>query len=158
MSGLVFNPVSNDLFIAERGHGAFLNDKRLRVAARKSLPECLFTTGIPFMGKGTDEERKRSLAEIEAVVSRTAGIRRYGSAALDLAWVAAGRFDGFWERDLNAWDIAAGVLLVREAGGVVTDMDGGARPMDAGHLIASNEALHPQFLKLLTEAGKQLEG
>ena len=152
VSGVVFNPVSNDLFIAERGHGAFLNDKRMRVAARKSLPETLMATGIPFMGKGTDGERKRSLAEVEAVVSRTAGIRRYGSAALDLAWVAAGRFDGFWERDLNAWDIAAGVLLVREAGGVVSDLDGRDDPLKNGDVLASNEALHPQLMKILKDA------
>lgn len=152
VSGLVFNPVSNDLFVAERGHGAYLNDKRLRVAARKNLPESLITTGIPFMGRGTDEERKRSLAEVEAVVSRSSGIRRYGSAALDLAWVAAGRFDAFWERGLNAWDIAAGVLLVREAGGIVSDLDGRDDPLKNGDVLAANEALHPQLMKILRDA------
>ena len=155
VSGVVFNPVTDEMYIAEKGHGAYLNNKRLRVAARKSPKEALFATGIPFMGRGGHE---RSLAELRAVIAVTPGVRRCGSAALDLASVAAGRFDGFWERGLNPWDVAAGILLVREAGGVVTDMDGGARPMEIGSLIASNELLHPQFLKLLTEAGKGVQG
>jgi len=152
VSGVVYNPVSDDLFVAERGHGAYLNDKRLRVAARKELPQTLITTGIPFMGRGTDQERKRSLAEVEAVVSRTSGIRRYGSAALDLAWVAAGRFDAFWERGLNAWDIAAGILLVREAGGLATNLDGTPDPLRNGDILACNEALHPQLMKVIRDA------
>ena len=154
VSGLVYNPISDEMFVAERGHGAYLNDKRLRVAARKNLPESLIVTGIPFMGRGTDEERKRSLAEVEAVVSRTSGIRRYGSAALDCAFVAAGRFDAFWERGLNAWDIAAGVLLVREAGGLVTDLDGASDPLKKGDILAANEALHPQLQKIIRDAWK----
>jgi myo-inositol-1(or 4)-monophosphatase len=148
-SAVVFNPITDELFVAEKGHGAYCNDKRMRVAARKFLPEALITTGIPFMGRGTDEERKRSLAEVEAVVSRTAGIRRYGSAALDCAFVAAGRFDGFWERGLNIWDFAAGILLVREAGGIVTNLDGTPDPFTNGDILATNEPLHPQLLKLL---------
>jgi myo-inositol-1(or 4)-monophosphatase len=148
-SAVVFNPITDELFVAERSHGAYLNEKRLRVATRNTLSEALITTGIPFMGRATDEARKRSLAEVEAVVSRTAGIRRFGSAALDCAFVAAGRFDGFWERDLNAWDIAAGVLLVREAGGVATNLDGSPDPLRNGDLLATNDGLHPQLLKIL---------
>lgn len=154
VSGLIFNPVTDDLFVAEKGHGAYLNDKRLRVSARKELPPSLIATGIPFMGRGSDNERKKALAEVEAVVSRTSGIRRFGSAALDCAWVAAGRFDGFWEHDLNAWDIAAGILLVREAGGLCTNLDGSPDPLSNGDILACNEALHPQLLKVIRDAGK----
>jgi myo-inositol-1(or 4)-monophosphatase len=146
VSGVVYNPVTDEMYVAERGHGAYLNDKRLRVAARKSLKQSLIATGIPFMGRGGHE---RSLAEVRAVIATTTGVRRCGSAALDLAGVAAGRFDAFWERGLNPWDIAAGILLVREAGGVVTDLEGGARPMETSQILAANEALHPQLLKLL---------
>lgn len=152
-SAVVFNPISDEMYVAERGHGAYLNDKRLRVAARKTLSETLIATGIPFMGRGTDEERELALAEVKAVVSRTSGIRRCGSAALDLASVAAGRFDAFWERGLNAWDMAGGILLVREAGGVVTNADGTPDPMKNGDVLAANEALHPQLLKILKEVG-----
>ncbi len=151
VSGVIFNPVTDEMFVAEKGHGAYLNDKRLRVAARKQVKEALFATGVPFMGK---EGHERFLKELAAVMAATPGVRRFGSAALDLAWVAAGRYDGFWERDLKAWDVAAGILMVREAHGVVTDMEGGAKMLDCGHVLASNEALHPQFLKLLKDAGR----
>ncbi len=151
VSGVVFNPITDEMFIAEKGHGAYLNDTRLRVAARKEVKEALFATGVPFMGK---EGHERFLKELAAVMAATPGVRRFGSAALDLAWVAAGRYDGFWERNLKPWDIAAGILMVREARGVVTDMDGGAKMLDGGHVLAANEALHPQFLKLLKDAGR----
>lgn len=148
-SAVVYNPITDELYVAERGHGAFCNDKRLRVATRKNLPETLIACGIPFMARGTDEERERSLSEVKAVVSRTSGVRRCGSAALDLAYTAAGRFDAFWERGLNAWDMAAGILLVREAGGVVTNLDGSPDPFTNGDVLAANEVLHPQLMKLL---------
>ena len=150
VSAVVYNPVVDEMYVAEKGHGAYLNDKRLRVAARKSMREALFATGAPFMGRPGHE---RFLAELKAVLAVTPGIRRCGSAALDLAGVAAGRYDGFWERGLNSWDIAAGILLVKEAGGIVTDLGGGARELETGELLASNEALHPQILKILKEAG-----
>lgn len=153
-SGLVYNPVTDEMFVAERGHGAYLNDKRLRVAARKNLAESLIATGIPFMGKGDQSLHDQSLAEVRAIISRTTGVRRCGAASLDLAYVAAGRFDGYWERVLNPWDIAAGILLVREAGGVVTDMDGRGDPLAKGDVLCANETLHPQLLKILQEAGK----
>jgi len=149
VSALVYNPIPDEMFVAEKGHGAYLNDKRLRVAARKKLGETLIATGIPFMGRGDQADHDRSLAEVRAVVSRTTGIRRCGSAALDLAGVAAGRFDAFWERGLNAWDIAAGILLVREAGGVVTDLAGGPDLLKNGDVLAANEVLHPQLLQIL---------
>lgn len=151
VSAVVYNPITDEMYVAEKGHGAYLNDKRLRVAARKNLRDTLIATGIPFMGRPGHE---RSLAEVRQVIATTAGIRRCGAASLDLAGVAAGRFDAFWERGLNAWDMAAGILLIKEAGGVVTDMDGGSRMLDGGNILAANEALHPQILKLLKDAGQ----
>lgn len=151
VSGLVFNPVTDEMFVAERGHGAYLNDKRLRVAGRQKLAEALFATGIPFLGRNG---HGRFLAELAAVMGTTPGVRRFGSAALDLAWVAAGRYDGFWERGLQPWDVAAGILLVREAHGSVTDLDGGATMLDGGSILAANETLHPQILKLLRDSGR----
>lgn len=151
VSGVVFNPVNDEMFVAEKGQGTFLNDKRLRVAARKLIKDTLSATGIPFMGKDGHE---RFLSELRAVMGASTGVRRYGSAALDLAWLAAGRYDAFWERGLKPWDIAAGMLMVREAGGVLSDLNGGEKALETGDLLASNEALHPQFLKLLKEAGK----
>ncbi|GAA0576517.1 inositol monophosphatase family protein [Rhizomicrobium electricum] len=148
-SAVIYNPISDELYVAEKGHGAYLNDKRLRVAARKSLPETLMATGIPYMARGTDEERERSLAEVKAIVSRTSGIRRCGAASLDLAFTAAGRFDAFWERGLNPWDIAAGILLVREAGGLVTNLNGSSDPFSNGDVLATNETLHPQLMAIL---------
>ena len=146
VSALIFNPVTDELYVAEKGHGAYLNDRRLRVAARKQLPDILVASGAPFMGK---DGRKDFLSELDAVISSTAGMRRFGSAALDLAWTAAGRFDAFWERNLKAWDVAAGILLVREAGGMVTDMDGRDDMMNCGHILAANDALHRPLLDLL---------
>ena len=149
VAGVVFNPVTDDLFTAEKGHGAYLNNKRLRVAARKDLSPSLIATGLPWLGK---DGHARAGAEMAAVMNATSGIRRFGSAALDLAYVAAGRFDGFWERGLQPWDIAGGIVLVREAGGIVSDMNGGADMLANGSVLASNEYLHPQLLKLLKGA------
>jgi myo-inositol-1(or 4)-monophosphatase len=146
VAGVVFNPVTDDLFIAEKGHGAYLNNKRLRVAARKELAPSVIATGLPFLGK---EGHARASAEMAEVMNVTAGIRRFGSASLDLAYVAAGRFDGFWENKLQAWDVAAGIVLVREAGGMVSDLGGGADMLAKGSVLAANEHLHPQLLKLL---------
>jgi myo-inositol-1(or 4)-monophosphatase len=151
VSGVIFNPVTNDLFVGEKGQGAFLNDKRLRVAARKQVKDTLSATGIPFMGK---DGHQRFLSELATVMGSSTGVRRFGSAALDLAWVAAGRYDAFWERGLKPWDIAAGMLMVREAGGVITDMNGGEKALETGDVLAANETLHPQFLKLLKDAAR----
>jgi len=141
VAGVVFNVVRDELFWAEKGAGAYLNDRRLRVAARSDMRECVFATGTPFHGKPGHET---ALGEIERVIAGTAGIRRFGSAALDLAYVAAGRYDGYWERGLNVWDIAAGVVLVREAGGTVTEIDGGDF-MKTGAILASNPSLTPKL-------------
>ena len=145
VAGVIYNVVRDELFWAEKGAGAFLNDRRLRVSARKDLRDALFATGTPFNGtKGHDV----FLREIERVIAKTAGVRRWGAASLDLAYVAAGRFDGFWERNLSPWDIAAGAVLVREAGGVVTEPDG-ADFMKTGAVLAANTALTPLLAQTL---------
>src|ERR1700741_207387 len=129
VAGVTYNPVSNELFWAEKGKGCYVNDHRLRVAARTRLDEAVLATGIPFLGHG---QHGRFLKELHQVSQRVAGVRRFGAASLDLAWVAAGRLDGFWERDLSPWDLAAGLLMVAEAGGRVTDADGGEDPLATG--------------------------
>jgi myo-inositol-1(or 4)-monophosphatase len=151
VAGLVYNPVTDELFTAERGKGAFLNDKRLRVAARRQLAEAVVACAIPHHGRGDLALGNRELA---AVQPQVAGLRRFGAAALDFAWVAAGRIDAYWERNLSPWDIAAGLLLVREAGGFVTDLDGGDAMLSKGHVVAGNEAMHRDLLAVLKDAAK----
>jgi len=149
VAAVTYNPVSNELFWAEKGKGAFVNDRRLRVAARQRLDESVLATGIPFLGHG---QHARFLKELHQISQRVAGVRRFGAAALDLAWVAAGRMDGFWERDLSAWDLAAGLLLVTEAGGKVTTAEGGDDVLAAGSVCAANLDLHPLILERLRAA------
>lgn len=149
IAGVVYNPVTDELFWAEKGKGAFLNDRRIRVSARRNLSDALIATGLPFKGHG-DPSRIR--AELDAIMPQVAGIRRFGAAALDLAYVAAGRFDGFWEADLNPWDIAAGIVLVQEAGGYVTQIDGKRDPLNTGSVLAANPHLHLPLGKLLRTA------
>jgi myo-inositol-1(or 4)-monophosphatase len=151
VAAVTYNPAANELFWAEKGKGAFVNDKRLRVAARTRLDESLLATGIPFMGHG---QHATFLKELHQISQRVAGVRRFGSAALDLAWVAAGRYDGYWERDLNAWDLAAGTLLVAEAGGKVTDADGGPDVLTKGTVCAGNLDIHPLLLDRLAAAAR----
>jgi myo-inositol-1(or 4)-monophosphatase len=151
VAGLVYNPVTDDMFHAEKGSGAFLNEKRLRVAARKDMAACLFATGLPFANR---PGQARALAETGAVMAASSGIRRFGSAALDLAWTAAGRVDGFWEHGINLYDVAAGIVLVREAGGIVSDFHGRTDGLKGDEVLCANEHLHPQLLKLLKAAGK----
>ncbi|MGK0266530.1 MAG: myo-inositol-1(or 4)-monophosphatase, partial [Maricaulis sp.] len=129
--------------------GAWLADRRLRVAGRTQLDEAVLATGMPFVGK---TGHARFLTELHQVMPRTAGIRRMGAASLDLAWVAAGRFDGFWERDLKPWDIAAGILLVREAGGYIGEIDGGKDVLSTGNIAAGNESMLAQMLERLKVA------
>jgi myo-inositol-1(or 4)-monophosphatase len=152
-AGVIYNPANDDLFVAERGKGAFLNDKRIRVAGRQRLADAIVACGLPHYGRGTDLELARN--EIAAAQKHFAGLRRYGAASLDLAWVAAGRLDAYWERDLSPWDIAAGALVVREAGGFVTDIDGGDTMLTTGHVVAGNDTMHRELLRLLKEAEKQ---
>lgn len=148
-AGLVFNPVTDELFVAERGKGAFLQNRRLRVAARRDLANCVVTCGIPHRGRGDLTLFRKELAVVQ---NQVAGIRRTGAAALDLAWVAAGRFDAFWERNLCPWDLAAGIVLVREAGGFATDIDGGDAILDKGSIVAGNEEIQRALLALLKTA------
>ena len=149
VAGVTYNPISNEMFWAEKGKGAYLNDKRLRVAARRHLDETVLATGIPFIGK---PGHAMFLKELHQVSQKVSGVRRFGSAALDLAYVAAGRFDGYWERGLQNWDMAAGTLLVTEAGGKVTDADGDIAPLHSGTVLASSLELHPLILETLKGA------
>ncbi len=146
VAGVIYNPASDELFTAEKGKGAFMNDRRLRVAARKTLADTLVTTGIPHRGR---EGHPRFLKEMELLMHEVAGIRRTGSAALDLAFVAAGRFDAYWEHNLKAWDVAAGLVIVREAGGFVSDLNGGDNILDSGDVLAANPTLHKAFGAIL---------
>ncbi|HET8728457.1 MAG TPA: inositol monophosphatase family protein [Alphaproteobacteria bacterium] len=149
VAGLIYNPVNDEMFWAEKGKGAYLNDRRLRVSARRNMSEALIATGLPFRGHGNIA---RTQAELNTIMPQVAGIRRFGAAALDLAFVAAGRYDGFWEADLNAWDIAAGIILVQEAGGYVTQIDGKHDPLGTGSVLAANPHLHLPLGKLLRDA------
>ena len=151
MAGLIYNPANDEMFVAERGKGAFLNDRRIRVAARQRLTDAVVGCGLPHYGRG-DLALARS--EIAAAQRAFAGLRRYGAATLDLAWVAAGRLDAFWERDLSPWDLAAGSLVVREAGGFISDLDGGDAILSKGNVVAGNETMHRELLRLLREAAK----
>ena len=151
VAGVVYNPATDDLFTAEKGKGTFLNDHRLRVAGRSRLADAVIACGLPHPSRGDAVlERKETVA----VQDRVAGLRRFGAAALDLAWVAAGRFDGYWEHNLSPWDSAAGVALVREAGGYVTDIAGGDAPFVTGDIVAGNEAIHRELMRTLKETAK----
>ena len=148
VAGCIYNPASNELFWAEKGMGAFLNDRRLRVSGRRDMVQSLFATGIPFAKTSRKAEFSLTLAKL---MPQVAGVRRFGSAALDLAWVAAGRYEGFWELGLNKWDIAAGIVLVREAGGLITDPDGGEGFYESGHVVCGNPTLQPKLREVVAE-------
>lgn len=148
IAGVIFNPISNELFIAERGKGAFIDGRRLRVSARTDLSQSVIGTGVPHLGRG---HHSHYLDELRLVMARVAGIRRFGAAALDLAYVAAGRFDGFWERGLSSWDIAAGLVIVREAGGLVSDYADRDSMLLSGDVVAGNETVHREMLMLLSK-------
>ena len=149
IAGLVYQPITDESFWAERTRGAWLQDRRLRVSARRYLDESLIATGIPFAGAGDPVEWTKVY---HALAPQVAGIRRFGAAALDLAWVAAGRYEGFWESGLKPWDTAAGCLLVREAGGFVTDWRGISQPICDVQVLAGNDALHSKLHKVLAGA------
>jgi myo-inositol-1(or 4)-monophosphatase len=149
VAGIIYNPITDELFAAERGRGAYLNDRRMRVAARRDFHDAVIACGIPHLGRGDHGQFRRELAQVQ---SRAAGIRRFGAAALDLAFVAAGRFDGYWERGLKAWDIAAGIVIVREAGGMAGDIDGAADVLATGNIMAANSELYPQIAQALAGA------
>ncbi|MGE5546254.1 MAG: inositol monophosphatase family protein [Solirubrobacterales bacterium] len=149
VAGVVYEPISDSMFHGEKGAGAYLNDWRLRVSARRKMEEAVLTTGIPHRGRPGQEV---FLKELTAVMKSTAGVRRFGSAALDLAYVAAGRCDGYWESGIKPWDMAAGIVLVREAGGYVTDFEGKGNMLGTGDVVAANDHLQRPLLKLLTDA------
>lgn len=151
VSGLIHQPLTGESYWAEKGRGAWLSDRRLRVSARRELADCVLATGIPFRGHGDTAAFSRQL---DAVMPEVAGVRRFGAASLDLAWVAAGRFDGFWESGLSEWDVAAGILLVREAGGFVSDFRGGEAMVARREIVAGNGQVQSRLHKLLTEAAK----
>ncbi len=146
VAGVIYNPAMDELYSAERGGGAFMNDRRLRVAGRSKLSDCVIGTGVPHLGRGHHGE---FLLEMRNIMAEVSGIRRLGSAALDLAYVAAGRMDGFWESRLSPWDVAAGILMIREAGGFVSDKAGGQDMLGSGQIVAGNETIHGSLLKAL---------
>jgi myo-inositol-1(or 4)-monophosphatase len=146
VAGVIYNPAMDELYVAERGGGAFMNDRRMRVAARRQLSDCVVATGIPHLGLGN---HGRALIDLRNVMADSSGIRRLGAAALDLAYVAAGRFDAFWEDGLKPWDMAAGILMIREAGGFLSTREGGQDMLDTGSIVAGNELTHAALIKTL---------
>ncbi|MGE0260318.1 MAG: inositol monophosphatase family protein [Alphaproteobacteria bacterium] len=149
VAGVIYDPTRDEMYWTEKGAGAYLNDRRLRVSARRQLGDALIATGLPFRGHPTHPAYNSTLAR---VMEATSGVRRFGSAALDLAYVAAGRYDGYWEFALAPWDLAAGLLLVREAGGFATDLAGGQDAMTSGDVLAANAHLHLPLAALIREA------
>jgi myo-inositol-1(or 4)-monophosphatase len=152
VAGVTYNPITDDLFHAEKGTGAFYNNKRMRVASRKQLHDALLVTNIPHRGQPDAHIRHRN--EIAVLQAKSGGIRALGSAALDLAYVALGRFDGAWTHDLNLWDVAAGLIFVRESGGFVRSAQPSGDPMTSGSFIATNADLLPQMQKALADAAR----
>mgnify|MGYP000606210979 CR=1 FL=1 len=148
-AGVIYEPIHDQMFTAEKGQGAHLNGGRIRVSGRNQMHESLFATGIPFKGV---RNHPLFLRQLEAVMAISAGVRRFGSAALDLAYIAAGRYDGFWETGLSPWDMAAGIVLVREAGGFVSDLDGGQDMMSSGAILATNAPLREPLERILRES------
>ena len=146
VSAVIFDPAKDEMFFAEKGQGAWMNQTRLRVSGRHQLIEALFATGLPFGGR---VDLPETIHDLSRILPTCSGVRRWGAAALDLAYVAAGRYDGYWERKLNAWDIAAGLLIVKEAGGFVETIKPGNNPLDSGELIAGNERIFEQFARII---------
>src|SRR5262245_44790056 len=150
IAGVIYNPANAELYLAERGNGAFLTDQRPSVAGRRKLCECVVACGLPHIGRG-DFEQFRD--ELKGIQSRVAGLRRFGAASLDLAFVAAGRLDGYWERNLSPWDIAAGQIIVREAGGMVSGIEGHDNALTTGNVVCGNDYVHGELVKMLKPLG-----
>ncbi len=147
--GIIYDPIKNEMFFAEKGNGAYLNDQRMRVSARSKLMDCIIFTGGPSF-KSNDEDKKLSLKEYEKFSSKVGTpLRKMGSASLDMAYVAAGRCDGFWQRNLNYWDIAAGIILVKEAGGFVTDFNGNDKYIENKNILVTNSKINEQMIEIL---------
>jgi len=151
VAGVIYDPAKDELFIAEKGKGAYLNNRRIRVASRLEMADALVVCGLPHIGKGNHPQ---FIKEVSTVMAYAGGMRRLGSAALDLAYVACGRVDVYWERGLNTWDMAAGILLIREAGGYISDADGGPNPLATRSIACGNENLHRELLRLLKQANR----
>ncbi|CAG0909803.1 unnamed protein product, partial [Darwinula stevensoni] len=148
VAGVIYNPAMDELYTTEKGGGAFMNDRRLRVAGRTKLTDSVICSGTPHLGRG---HHGRYLVQLKNVMGEVSGIRRTGSAALDLAFVAAGRFDGFWEEGLSAWDVAAGIIMIREAGGFSSDIKGAQNQLEGSSIVAGNEHIHKQLLATLAK-------
>jgi myo-inositol-1(or 4)-monophosphatase len=154
-AGVVYSPVNNEMFWAEKGVGAYVNDKRLRVSARRELKDAVFATGVPFAAT-SGANRLAFARTLSTLMPQIAGVRRFGAAALDLAWVAAGRYDGYWEMGIKPWDIAAGMLIVREAGGYATDSEG--KDVIANTVVAANPHMHPKLLEVVQDGLSAAKG
>jgi myo-inositol-1(or 4)-monophosphatase len=154
VAGMIYEPATGNLWHAEKGRGAFLNDRRLRVSARTQLIDAVLATGIPHHGRHGQEQFFSILGQI---TPKVAGIRRFGAASLDLAYVAAGRCEGFWETGLAPWDVAAGILMVKEAGGFVTELDGREHTLKSVGILASNDGLHSTLTKEIGGAAKRFQ-
>ncbi len=146
VAGVIFDAAKDEMFVAEKGAGAWMNDTRLRVSARHKMIESIFATGLPFAGRS---DLPATLHDLGRLLPQCAGVRRWGAVALDLAYLAAGRYDGFWERRLKPWDIAAGILVVREAGGMVAPIEEGNNILETGDLIAANGPIFDTFAKVI---------
>ena len=153
VAGVIYDPIKDEMFVAERGKGAYVNNRRLRVAGRREMADAVAYCGLPHLGRPAHPQFLSELALVMAVCS---GMRRMGACALDMAYVAAGRADIFWERDIQTWDIAAGTIIVREAGGFVSDCDGGSDPLATRSICCGNEVLHAELLGLIKRAGRPL--
>ena len=149
VSGVIFDPAKDEMFIAEKGQGAWMNQTRLRVSGRHRMIEALFATGLPFGGRS---ELPATIRDLGRILPATSGVRRMGAAALDLAYVAAGRFDGFWERGLKPWDMAAGLILIREAGGFAEPIAEGGDMLEDGDIVCANEKIFEQFARIVRTA------
>ncbi|MEL6599827.1 MAG: inositol monophosphatase family protein [Pseudomonadota bacterium] len=152
VAAVVFDPVKDEMFTAEKGAGAWLNDRRIRVSGRRDLIEMVFATGVPFANHG---DLPATLQDMARLLPQCAGVRRWGAASLDLAYVAAGRYDGYWERSLNPWDIAGGLLLVKEAGGLTGPITPDTSALETGSVIAANELVFDRFTAIIRNAPKQ---
>lgn len=150
-AAVIYNPITDEFFWAEKGRGAFLGNRRLTVSSRKNLTDCVLATGIPFHAR---PHQDTFITNLEHIMGEVAGVRRFGSASLDLAYVAAGRYDGFWEEGLSSWDIAAGILIVREARGMVSEFDGRTKMLQSGQILATNGSIHGTVTRILSNARK----
>ena len=153
VAGVIYNPILNELYVAERGQSAFLNDKRMRVAARKKLADAVIATGVPGIGRSGHDG---VIAEIRPLMTRAASVRSFGSAAMNLAWVASGRIDGYWDHGLSPWDMAAGIVILRECGGLVSGATGEGDMMETGSIVAGNEAIHAALIDNLAAARRKV--